>query len=165
MQAHDFQFGAQVDFIVEPGRQPVLRRLPVLAHHDHRRLDRREHREHQVEEDIGIGIEDEPRTREDARIEQHPRDEHDAEGDDETPRTADRRHPVGQPVAEARFLIVNLASVAAGRCAFGDGADDALFLFVEFVERAPEQAQRHVRDPGFVIHDGQPIQRQMPAAI
>src|SRR3546814_3388411 len=30
--------------------QPVLRRLAVLAHHDDRRLDRREHRQHQVEE-------------------------------------------------------------------------------------------------------------------
>ena len=57
VKPQDFQLGAQVDLVIVARGDAVLLGLPVLAHHDHRRLDRRQHRQHQVEEDVGIGIE------------------------------------------------------------------------------------------------------------
>ena len=56
MQQHDLQLGSQVHNIVVLCRRPVDDALPVLAHHDHGRLQRRDHRKHQVEEDKGVGI-------------------------------------------------------------------------------------------------------------
>src|SRR3546814_13802262 len=81
--------------------QPVLRRLAVLAHHDDRRLDRREHRQHQVEEDGGIGVEGQPQMLERLRIDEHPGEQQERKADDEAPRTADRGNLVRQARAEA----------------------------------------------------------------
>src|SRR4051812_22878125 len=50
-QRADAQFGLQVHLIVEFAANTVFDVLAVLAHHDHRRLDCREHREEQVEQD------------------------------------------------------------------------------------------------------------------
>src|SRR3546814_15965529 len=72
----------------------------VLAYHDHRRLDRGQHRQYQVEEDEGIGIEGmQPEAFEDAAVDQTPGQQHHAEDRDETPGDADRRQPVWQPVS------------------------------------------------------------------
>ncbi len=53
----DFELRLQVDLIVVEGARPVLRLLTPLAHHDDRSLNGREARHHEVEQDVGIGIE------------------------------------------------------------------------------------------------------------
>ena len=68
---HDLQLGPQVHRIVVLGGQPILRRLAVLAHHDHRRLDRRQGREQQVQEDEGIGVEGQVQGLE-RQVQRHP---------------------------------------------------------------------------------------------
>ncbi len=52
MQFADLQLRLEIDFIIVFGPQAVFGFLAVLAHHDHRRLDGRETREHQVEQDM-----------------------------------------------------------------------------------------------------------------
>ena len=57
VQLPDFEFGLEVDLIVVERAQPVLRLLPLLAHHDDRRLDRGDGRQDQIEQDEGIAVE------------------------------------------------------------------------------------------------------------
>jgi hypothetical protein len=72
MQPQYVDLDAQIGAIVEAGGQPILGRLPVLAHHDDRRLDRRQRRKHQVEEDVWIGIEDQPKWPSTSEFSIHP---------------------------------------------------------------------------------------------
>ena len=51
----NFRLGAAVDVEVEFAADAVFTVLAVLAHHDDRRLDGGEHREEEVEQDVGIG--------------------------------------------------------------------------------------------------------------
>ena len=55
-QALNLGLGAAVDVVVEFAAQPVFGVLPVLAHHDDRRLDGGQHGEEQVEQNKRIGI-------------------------------------------------------------------------------------------------------------
>src|SRR5207245_2000353 len=55
-EALDPGFRAAVDFVVEFASQPVFFILPVLAHHDDGRLNRRQHGEKQVEQDERIAV-------------------------------------------------------------------------------------------------------------
>src|ERR1700686_4171403 len=55
-QALDLGFRAAVYFVVEFASQPVFFILPVLAHHDDRRLNRRQHGEKQIEQNERIGV-------------------------------------------------------------------------------------------------------------
>ena len=57
VQVADLELGLEVDPVVVLRAQPVLRLLPLLAHHDDRRLHRGQAGEHQVEQDERIGIE------------------------------------------------------------------------------------------------------------
>lgn len=43
VQRHDFDLRLQIDLVVVCGVDPILGRMAVLAHHDHRRLNRCEH--------------------------------------------------------------------------------------------------------------------------
>src|SRR5207248_2009400 len=57
MQRDDFQFGLRIDLIIVLDVDPVMRRLSILAHHDDRGLERRQARQHEVQENVGIRIE------------------------------------------------------------------------------------------------------------
>ena len=52
---HDLRF--EVDLIIVLCTAAVLFLLPVLAHHDERRLNGRHAREHQIEQDEGVRVE------------------------------------------------------------------------------------------------------------
>src|SRR5450755_892363 len=56
VQLLDRELGLDVHLVVLVRLQPVLRGLAVLAHHDHRRLQRGEARQDEVEENVGEGI-------------------------------------------------------------------------------------------------------------
>ena len=140
LQPHDLELGAQVHLIVEPRRDPVLRRLAVLAHHDDRRLDRREHRQHQVEKYVGIGVERmDAEGLEDAAVDQHPAEQHHREGDDETPGAAHRGDLVRQSITKAgvkRRLFIGIeVDQRAGR----DAPQDVLLFGLELVEVPAEE--------------------------
>src|SRR5689334_6903201 len=55
-EALDFEFGAAIDVVIEFAAQAVLFVLPILTHHDHRRLDGGKHREEEVEQDKWVGV-------------------------------------------------------------------------------------------------------------
>ncbi len=57
MQRHDLDLGLQVDLVVVRRVEAVAFGLPVLRHHDHRRLHGGQHRQDEVEENIGVGVE------------------------------------------------------------------------------------------------------------
>jgi hypothetical protein len=56
VQGHDFDLCFEVNFIVVRGDDPVFRCVPVLTHHDDRRLHGGQHGEDQVQENEGKGI-------------------------------------------------------------------------------------------------------------
>jgi len=88
--------------------------------------------------------------REHVRIEQHPAEQHEREGDDEAPRPADRRHPVGEPVAQAGARIRLVGGVAADDGAVVEAGEDAPLLGIECLRRLAQQPQGEVgeRDLG-----------------
>ena len=76
MQPHDLKLGAQVHFIVQACSDPVLCRLPILAHHNDWGLDSRDRREQHTLTDtarirlpaVGGAIRAAARLREDTRV-------------------------------------------------------------------------------------------------
>ena len=91
-QALDLRFGAPVDGVIQLAAQAVLGVLPVLAHHDHRRLHRCQHGEKQIQQDERVRI---PRLPAEPHVDGGVDDQHEAEGNDEGPRSAESRHLVG----------------------------------------------------------------------
>ena len=96
-----------------------------MRHEDQWCLHRGQHRQRQVEEDEGIGIEG-------VRCEEHgvqyrPEEDEHAEADDELPRAADGRDLVGESFAEGRAVLhVDAAMTGAGGSGAGNGeAPDA----------------------------------------
>ena len=83
MQRHDLDLGLQIDLIVVGGVDAVAFGLAVLRHHDHRRLQGGDHRQHEVEEDEGVGVEGVARQEPD--IASRPQDQEGDEGQDEGP--------------------------------------------------------------------------------
>src|SRR5712691_9736255 len=57
VERDDFYFCFRVHFEVMLGIQPIMSRLTVLAHHDDGRLQRGHTGEHQVQEDVRVGVE------------------------------------------------------------------------------------------------------------
>ena len=57
VQRHDFYFRFQVYFVVMRSIQAALNRLPVLTHHDYGRPDGGQHRQQEIEKDVGVWIE------------------------------------------------------------------------------------------------------------
>src|SRR5665213_115405 len=70
MQVPDFQFGFQIDPKIVFRPQTIFRLLPLLAHHDDRRLDRRQTRQNEIEQNVRIRIE--ALLLERQRVEGHP---------------------------------------------------------------------------------------------
>jgi len=110
VQGHHLDFGADVHFVVGARVGSILRGLAVLAHHDHRRLQRRHARQHQVQQDEREGIEG-PRL---AFVEGHPADEDHAEQPDERPAAAESRDAIGEAIAERRAGVEGLVGISRG---------------------------------------------------
>src|SRR5262249_15002426 len=81
----DAELVLQVHLKVVLCEQLVLRRLPVLAHHDDRRLQRRDRRQAQVEQDVRIDV---PGDLVDG-VDAHPEPHDPHEDEDEAPRAAE----------------------------------------------------------------------------
>src|ERR1051325_1270714 len=79
-QILNLQFRAAIDVVVQLTAQAVLRVLPVLAHHNYRRLNRGQHREKQIEQDERIRV---PRPGAEVDVDEGVDDQDDAERNDE----------------------------------------------------------------------------------
>ena len=156
VQPHNFEFGAQVHFIIMAGRQPVHRRCAVLAHHDHGSLQRGRHREHQVEENIGIGIELHPPLREDAGVQQHPRQQDCDERKDECPGSADGSDAVGKPIPVRRVRVGQVGGVAAGNLLPLYVLEDMTFFIFERCHILCKIVEREAVVVGGFGHGGSP---------
>jgi hypothetical protein len=74
--AFDLQLGVEVDQVILIHLEAVALRRTVLTHHDDRRLNGRQARQDQVQEDVQVGID---RTR--PRVDHHPDGQRDTEAD------------------------------------------------------------------------------------
>ena len=99
----DFEFGLQVHLVVVNGSLAVAFFLAVLAHHDDRGLYRRQCREHQVEQNEGVGVEGFGEDRHD--VDRHPCEDEDGEDDDEFPASAEVGDVVGEALAEGQVFF------------------------------------------------------------
>ena len=117
MQRHDLDLGLEVDLVVMRGDLAILGSLPVLAHHDHGRLNGGEHGQHQIEEDEGIRVEG--RTAQ-QQIGPGPEQQADAKADDKGPGPAKGSHPVRQPLPEGQPIVESQGRIA-GEGTLADG--------------------------------------------
>ena len=91
----------QVHAEVGLGPGAVLGRLPVLAHHDERPLQRDENREREIVEDVRIRIERTPRE----EIDQAPEDGEPDDEEDEGPAPVPLGDFVGEPLPPRQILL------------------------------------------------------------
>ena len=114
MQRDDLYLGLQVDFVIQTGGQTIARRLAVLGHQDDRRLQRSQHGENEVEEDVGVGIEwfDLPCPND--AVESGPSEQRGETQGNECPGPAERGDAVGQAIAESLLLLDG--DTAGSRC-------------------------------------------------
>ena len=98
----DHDLCLEVDLIIVLCTAAVLFLLPVLAHHDERRLNGRDAREHEVQQNERKGVEGLGREQ---RVDNHPEDQHAGEGEDERPAAREFSNGVCRPLAEGVFFI------------------------------------------------------------
>ncbi|EFX60286.1 hypothetical protein DAPPUDRAFT_278239 [Daphnia pulex] len=151
MQPQNLQLGAQIDLIIMRRRLTILVRLPVLAHHNDGRLHRRQRRKQQVQEDEGIGIKRHPHPVQYLRIQNHPAEEDDGEGNDEPPAATDRRDMVRQTLAKGRAFFVDDANILRG-FAFVDTFQHTPFRRRQGIARFAEQLHRQIVDRARQCH-------------
>src|SRR5436190_9015633 len=99
----NFELGFEIDLVIVFAAGTVSIFTPVLAHHDHRRLQGRESGEHQIHQDIRVGIECSCHQHE--AVDYDPEQQDCAEENDERPASAKGRDPVGESLAESELLL------------------------------------------------------------
>src|SRR5579864_4436870 len=105
----DRELRLDVDLEVLVCLQPVLRRLPVLAHHDHWRLQRGNAGKNEVEKNIWVRI---GRVRQDeGGVDAGPGQQESEENDDERPRATEPRYQIGDLLAEGHALVGKVVDV------------------------------------------------------
>src|SRR4029077_2623377 len=101
-RAH-LEFGLEVDLVVVLGPHAIARLLPVLAHHDDRRLDRRQQRQGEIEQNVRIRIKGMPQQID--AIDEDPYDHHTEENEDKTPAAAEFGNFICGALAEGETAI------------------------------------------------------------
>jgi hypothetical protein len=102
-------------------------------------LQCRQHREHQVEEDVRVGIERRGVPRQDDAVETGPRDQGAEKQDDERPGPAEPRDAIGEAIAEGLLLVEGSVDVPADLAPFGDAGDHPALALGQLVEAGVEQ--------------------------
>ena len=125
----DFELRFEVYLVIVLGVLAVFGFLPVLRHHDDRRLDRGDHREKEVQQNVRVRVE--AAIEQNIGIQNHPADQHRRENNDERPRTAERRHAVGDRFAERSRVLSFAIKIAADLPAMNNRFDDSFFLLVQ----------------------------------
>jgi hypothetical protein len=75
MDIGNFHFSLEIHLIIMRRVEPILCRLTILRHHDHRRLDGSQHGKKQIQEDVWIWIERIVDSGKDHRIQHDPSDQ------------------------------------------------------------------------------------------
>ena len=130
VQVADFDLGLEVDQIVIFRPLPVFFFLPVLGHHDDRRLNGGQAGQHQVEQDEREGVEG-PSGEND--VDGDPANQHHAEGDDKGPAAAEGGHLIRHPLPPAEHLPGRVQEVLSDEFLLLKGVGDQL---VEFEQMA-----------------------------
>ena len=102
VEVFDHDLRLEVDLIIVLCTAAVLFLLPVLAHHDERRLNGRHAGKHEVQQNERIGVEGLHREQ---RVDEHPQNQHAGEGKDERPAARKFRDGVRRPLAEGVFFL------------------------------------------------------------
>ena len=107
----NFSLRAAINLVVQLAANAIFQVLPILAHHDDRRLNRGQHRQEQIQQDEWIRI---PSGSSQDDVGGDIRDEHRKADNDERPRAAEVSHGVGDAVAKGQVLFNDLVRIAAG---------------------------------------------------
>src|SRR5438132_3849793 len=102
---------AAVDIKIEFATQAVFGILPVLAHHDDRRLNGCQHGEEQVQENKRIRI---PRRFSQHMVRGDVSDDRNSEEDDKSPRATETSYRISDALTELCFLFDNFVGMAIG---------------------------------------------------
>src|SRR6266852_5122318 len=110
-QALNFRFGAAVDGVVQFTAHAILHVLAVLAHHDDRRLDGREQRQDEIQQDKRIGVPGRPLQ---AYVDGRIGAAQDEKTNDEGPRPAELHHGVRDALGNRRVRLDHFVRIAHG---------------------------------------------------
>src|SRR5712691_12809415 len=110
-QALNVGCSASVDIKIEFAAQAVFGILPVLAHHDDRRLNGCQHGEEQVQENKRIRI---PRRFSQHMVRGDVSDDRNSEEDDKSPRATETSYGISDTLTELCFLFDNSVGMAIG---------------------------------------------------
>src|SRR4029077_20253257 len=110
VQMPNLQFGFQIDFVIVFRAQTITRLRAVLAHHDDRRLHRRQTGENEVEQNEWIRIK---RVRhEDNAVDGNPDDQNCTERNEKFPSPSKLGNAIGESLAKREFLFELFLDVA-----------------------------------------------------
>src|SRR5260370_29139799 len=101
-QALNFRLGAPVHGVVQFTSHAILHVLPVLAHHDDRRLNGREQRQNEIQQDKWIGIPGRPAH---AYVDRRIDAAQDEKTNNKGPRPAEQHHGVRDAFGQRRFCF------------------------------------------------------------
>src|SRR5882672_1960466 len=108
-QALNLGFGAAIDRVIQFAPHAVFPVLPVLAHHDHRRLDRRQQRQNKIQQDKRIRI---PCCPPHAHVDRRVDAAQDEKTNNKGPRPAELHHGIGDAVGQRRFFFDHIVRIA-----------------------------------------------------
>src|SRR5229473_5743649 len=108
-QTLNFGFGAAIHGIIQFAPHAVFPVLAVLAHHDHRRLDRRQQRQNQIQQDKRIRI---PRRPPHTHVYSRVDAAQNEKANNKRPRPAELHHGIRDAVGNRRFLFDHIVRVA-----------------------------------------------------
>src|ERR1041384_7694610 len=103
MQAQNLKLRLQIHFIVVGRIQSVFDPLTILRHQNYRCLDRGEHGQKEVQQNIGVRVKQSAMPHENESIEQYPREQDSSKDDDEGPRASESRNFIGEPPIKPSF--------------------------------------------------------------
>src|SRR5216684_4340159 len=110
-QPLDFCLGAAIHGVIQFAPHAIFPVLPVLAHHDDRRLDRRQQRQNQVQQDKGIRI---PRRPSHAHVDRRIDAAQDKKTYNKGPRPAELHHGVRDAFGKRLLCFDHVVRVAHG---------------------------------------------------
>ena len=114
----DHDLGFEIDLVIIFRAAAVLFLLPVLAHHDERRLDRRDAGQNQIQQDKRERIE---RICRQDRIDDHPQEQHARKRKDERPASSKFCDRVRRALPEGVFFRGGAVCREAGKCPEAEG--------------------------------------------
>src|SRR6266446_6941730 len=108
-QTLNFRFRTPIHGVIQFAPHAVFPVLPVLTHHDHRRLDRSKQRQNQIQQNKGIRI---PRCPAHANVDCRVDAAQDEKTNNKGPRPAELHHGIRDAVGQRRFFFDHIVRIA-----------------------------------------------------